>query len=116
MAITMALMQPIRKVEILMLSRALTVNLITFNDAVMLLYHLLYTLVLSSDGVIRGIWIVTAESKRAQYWSVDLSYICILLIFHEYIHAGTIGWTWVNVFVYYSVYMCIFFMLKSSLT
>ena len=81
MAITMALMQSIRKVEILMLSRALAVNLITFNDAVMLLYHLLYTLVLSSDGVIRGIWIVTAESKRAQYWSVDL--LCIPLVLHD---------------------------------
>ena len=37
MAITKPLMQSIRKVELLMLSKALTVNLLTLNDAVMLI-------------------------------------------------------------------------------
>ena len=37
MAITMPLMQSMRKVELLMLSKALMVNLITLNDAVMLI-------------------------------------------------------------------------------
>ena len=37
MAITMPLIQSLRKVELLMLSKALTVNLLTLNDAVMLI-------------------------------------------------------------------------------